>query len=231
MVPMSNREVTRSLFERNGRYTAVLNLYDKHGKRRQKSVALGIPVKGNKRKAQARLDELKKEYSSGIMEPEPPQEESPLFADFLREWLKITAPTIERTTYQSYKGLIDARLDAFFRERGLRLEELEPKYIRELHKSIFKDGCNANTVIHYHAVVRKALQYTVKNGLVNENVADRVDRPKKEKYLAAFYSKEELAALFDATKGRAHLGGNPVGSLLWSAAQRGAGYPLERHRL
>lgn len=151
MVPMSNREVTGSLFERNGRYTAVLNLYDKNGKRRQKSVALGIPVKGNKRKAQARLEELKKEYSAGIMEPEPPQEESPLFADFLREWLKITAPTIERTTYQSYKGLIDARLDAFFRERGLRLEELEPKHIRELHQSIFKDGCNANTVIHYRA--------------------------------------------------------------------------------
>ena len=200
MVPMSNREVTGSLFERNGRYTAVLNLYDKNGKRRQKSVALGIPVKGNKRKAQARLEELKKEYSSGITEPEVPQEESPLFADFLREWLKVTAPTIERTTYQSYKGLIDARLDTFFRERGLRLEELEPKHIRELHQSIFKDGCNANTVIHYHAVVRKALQYAVRNGLVNENVADRVDRPKKGKYLAAFYSKEELATLFEATK-------------------------------
>ena len=89
-------------------------------------------------------------------------------------------PTIERTTFQSYKGLIDARLDTFFRERGLRLEELEPKHIRELHQTIFKDGCNANTVIHYHAVVRKALQYAVKNGLVNENVADRVDRPKRE---------------------------------------------------
>ena len=85
MVPMSNREVTGSLFERSGRYTAVLNLYDKNGKRRQKSVALGIPVKGNKRKAQARREELKKEYSAGIMEPETPQEESSLFADFLRE--------------------------------------------------------------------------------------------------------------------------------------------------
>lgn len=77
---------------------------------------------------------------------------------------------------------------------------MEAKHIRELHQSIFKDGCNANTVIHYHAVVRKALQYAVKNGLVTENVADRVDRPKKGKYLAGFYSKEELAALFEATK-------------------------------
>lgn len=197
---MSNREVTGSLAERNGRYTAVLNLYDKDGKRRQKSVALGIPVKGNKRKARARLEELKREYGSGVYEPETPQEESTLFADFLREWLKVTAPTIERATYQSYKGLIDARLDTFFRERRLRLRDLEPKHIRELHQSIFDDGCNANTVIHYHAVVRKALQYAVKNGLVTENVADRVDRPKKGKCLAGFYSKEELATLFEATK-------------------------------
>lgn len=127
-------------------------------------------------------------------------QESPLFADFLYDWLKTTAPTIERTTYQSYQGLIDARLDSFFRERRLRLQDLEAKHIRELHQSIFKDGCNANTVIHYHAVVRKALQYAVKNELVTENVADRVDRPKKGKYLAGFYSKAELAALFEATK-------------------------------
>ena len=55
---MKQREITGSLFERNGKYTAILNLYDENGKRKQKSIALGIPVKGNKRKAQARLEEL-----------------------------------------------------------------------------------------------------------------------------------------------------------------------------
>lgn len=59
---MKHREITGSLIERGGKYTAVLNLYDETGKRRQKSIALGIPVKGNKRKAQARLEELKQEY-------------------------------------------------------------------------------------------------------------------------------------------------------------------------
>ena len=42
---MEQREVTGSLYERNGKYTAVLNLYDETGKRKQKSIALGIPVK------------------------------------------------------------------------------------------------------------------------------------------------------------------------------------------
>ena len=144
---MGHREITGSLAERNGRYTAILNLYDEDGKRRQKSIALGIPVKGNKRKAQARLEELKREYSTGSCSPAKSRQESPLFADFLHDWLKTTAPTIERTTYQSYQGLIDARLDSFFRERRLRLQDLEAKHIRELHQSIFKDGCNANKLL------------------------------------------------------------------------------------
>jgi len=53
--------------------------------------------------------------------------------------------------------MIDARLDSFFRMLGVTLEQVEPSHIRALHNSIFKDGCNANTVIHYHAIVRKAL--------------------------------------------------------------------------
>lgn len=197
---MERKEITGSLYERDGKYTAVLNLYNETGKRKQKSIALGIPVKGNKRKAQARLEELKREYSPGAATPALRQTESPLFADFLRDWLKITAPTIERTTYSSYESMIDARLDSFFRERKLRLCDVEPHHIRELHESIFKDGCNANTVIHYHAIVRKALQYAVKNEMIPENAADKVDRPKVSKYLAGFYSKEELANLFEATR-------------------------------
>lgn len=197
---MKQREITGSLFERNGKYTAILNLYDENGKRKQKSIALGIPVKGNKRKAQARLEELKREYSNPAPQLARARVDSPLFADFLHDWLRITAPTIERTTYHSYESIINARLDPFFRERRLRLCDIEPQHIRELHESIFKDGCNANTVIHYHAVVRKVLQYAVKNELISENAADKVDRPKKGKYLAGFYSKEELVALFEATK-------------------------------
>lgn len=50
------RRMTYGLL-RSGRYTAILNLYDEGGKRRQKSIALDIPVKGNKRKAQSHLEE------------------------------------------------------------------------------------------------------------------------------------------------------------------------------
>ncbi len=197
---MKHREITGSLSERNGKFTAILNLYDENGKRKQKSIALGLPVKGNKRKAQTMLEELKREYSGESFKLAQAKAETPLFADFLKDWLKIIAPTIERTTYQSYESMIKARLDSFFRERKLRLDTVEPKHIRELHESIFKDGCGANTVIHYHALVRKALQYAVKNELISENVADKVDRPKVGKYLPGYYSKEEMEKLFEVSR-------------------------------
>ena len=40
----------------------------------------------------------------------------------------------------------------------------------------------------------------MKNELILENAADKVDRPKKGKYLAGFYSKDELSLLFEITK-------------------------------
>lgn len=191
--------VTGSLQERNGKYTVVLNTYE-NGKRKQKSIALGISVKGNKRKAQEMLEELKRQYSGDGFKNMVLKADSPLFADFLRDWLKITAPTIERTTYQSYEIMINARLDIFFRMLGVTLAEVEPSHIRALHDSIFKDGCNANTVIHYHAVVRKALQYAVKNEMIPKNPADMVDRPKVNKYTSDYYNEDEMAALFEETK-------------------------------
>ena len=133
---MKQREITGSLFERNGKYTAILNLYDENGKRKQESIALGIPVKGNKRKAQAQLEELKREYSTPALQLTQAKADSQLLAYFLHDWLRFTAPSIERTTYHSYESIINARLDPFFRERRLRLCDIEPQHIRELRESI-----------------------------------------------------------------------------------------------
>ena len=55
-----------------------------------------------------------------------------------------------------------------------------------------------NTVIHYHAVIHRALKYAVKMDLISVNPADKVDRPRKNGYQANFYSESEIAALFAA---------------------------------
>lgn len=63
------------------------------------------------------------------------------------------------------------------------------------------DNCTTNTAIHYHAVIRKALQGAVKKDVIAKNPADQVDRPKKNVYHGSFYSEDEMLDLFDAVEG------------------------------
>ena len=54
--------MTGSVQQKNGKYYAVLNLYDERGKRKQKWIATGYAVKGNKKRAEKFLREAIKEH-------------------------------------------------------------------------------------------------------------------------------------------------------------------------
>ena len=43
-----------------------------------------------------------------------------------------------------------------------------------------------------HANLHKALKYAVKLDLIPGNPVDKVERPKPEKYMAAYYTAEEM---------------------------------------
>lgn len=63
------------------------------------------------------------------------------------------------------------------------------------------NGVSANTVIHRHANIRKALQYAFKTGLLSSNPADRIERPKKQKFVGSIYDEHELEKLFQIVRG------------------------------
>ena len=56
------------------------------------------------------------------------------------------------------------------------------------------------TVIHYHANIHKALKYAVKMDLIPFDPADKVERPKKQRYITDYYRQEELERLLEASK-------------------------------
>ena len=58
-----------------------------------------------------------------------------------------------------------------------------------------------NTVIHYHAVIHSALKYAVKTDMLIQNVADKVDRPRKNSFQPVFLSAEEMQKMFEALRG------------------------------
>lgn len=99
--------------------------------------------------------------------------------------------------------VIKSRINPYFKDKGLTLSELTPKHIQDYYLySLNVEKVSANTVIHRHANIRKALQYALKLGLIGFNPADRVERPKKNKYVATTYNEKELENLFSVVKGK-----------------------------
>lgn len=190
--------VTGSIYERKGIYYAIVSYYV-DGRRKQKSVSTGLPVKGNKRRALEFLENLKRTYETKES-MENMDGSRLLMTDYMDEWLKIIKPLVERATYKSYDNMVSARIRPHFEKLNLLLTEVEPKHIKMLYDEILEQGYTTNTVIHYHAVLHQALAYAVKNDYILSNPADRVKRPKKNKHISSFYTKEEILTLLDIAK-------------------------------
>ena len=292
--------VAGHLREQNGMYQMILSWKDTDGKRRTKSISTGLPVKGNKKRAESLLRKTQKEFNpetmqqvsdlpvseylnrwlresvmnlppetygryaydlgrvvvpyfekkrlslkalsprdletffryerqqeeasvqqlldwhkeltdalqyavdnnwlkvSPIKEVDPCLDNSPvLFTDFITDWLKMMKSRVEITTYTSYERAIVHKIVPYFEPLHYTLQDMEqhPKYIQDFYQHELDRGLTANTVIHYHANIRKCLQYAFQIGMIRSNPADRVERPRKEKF-----KSEIVMGVFDITQ-------------------------------
>lgn len=178
----------------------VLSYLDANGKRKQPWFPTGLPIKNNKKRAEKMLLELRQTYV-------PPAEHKSngelsadmLFADYMELWLEVVRNSIEITTFSSYTQMVKGKIVPYFRKTGVKLGELQARHIQSFYLYELKT-VSASTVIHEHANIHKALKYAVKMDLIPYNPADKVERPKKQKYIADYYRLEELEQLFEATK-------------------------------
>ena len=202
--------VAGHLREKNGYYHMVLNYVDEYGKRHTPSKSTGLTVKGNKKRAEKMLSEARaaKEAELEARAIKRSTGKAPvgtiLFTAFLLDWLKMTKKNVEETTYGAYSMGIKSKIIPYFEEHhpGLALQDVTPKHIQDYYTyELTVRGVSANTVIHRHANIRKALQHAFKLGLIDSNPADRIERPKKEKFVGSFYEEDELNHLFEVVRG------------------------------
>lgn len=183
---------------KGGYYYVVLSYYTKSGKRKVKFISTGLAEKGNKRKAEAELVKIRSEF-------EPPEEmdelsSDMLFADYLISWLDIAKVRVKPTTYGSYESMTKQTIEPYFRKKKYTLRGLEARHIQQFYSERLKE-VKPNSVIHYHAVIFQALKYAMKTDLVTQNVAMKVDRPKKNDYQPVFLDAAELKKVFEVVKG------------------------------
>ena len=185
---------------KNGYYYIVLNYTDSKGVRKQPWFSTGLPEKNNKKRAEKMLMEMRRSFvipdEEGIYGDISP---NMLFADYMEVWLEIVRGSVEKTTFSSYTQMVKKKIVPYFRDLGVTLGGLEAKHIQRFYLYELRN-VSANTVIHEHANIHKALQYAVRMNLIQYNPADKVERPKKEKFIAGYYRQEELEQLFEVAK-------------------------------
>ena len=191
--------ITASLQAKNNIYQVVLNYKDINGKRKQKWVSTGLTEKGNnKRLANQKMQEILADFKYSMSCPTSKTDDK-LFTTYLKEWLLSIKNTIEENTYDSYKVIVNKICD-YFEDKNILLNDLKPVEIQKFYTFLYSKELTGNTVLHYHNVIRKALQTALKLDLILSNPADRVERPKKEQFIGSFYSQSELNTLFTLIK-------------------------------
>ena len=186
--------VSGTLALKNGYYYAVLSYQDAAGKRHQKWVSTGLPQKGNKRRAEQELIRIRSEFE--IPPAAGELNSNMLFADYLDQWLEVVRARIKPATFGSYQGMVKSTIGPYFRKKELTLKELEARHIQQFYTEKLKT-VTPNSVIHYHAVIYQALKYAMKTDMVPQNVAMKVDRPRKNSFQPTFLDAEQMQKLFE----------------------------------
>ena len=191
--------VAGRLQEKNGFYYIVLSYTDSAGKRRQPWIGTGLPVKGNKKRAEKMLADTRKDFTipkGQVSELSPDM----AFSDYMRYWLKMMRTAVTETTYSSYCFNVEKHIIPYFEPLGVTLAGLQPRQIQSfyLHEA---ETLKNTSILRFHANLHKALKYAVRIDLIPSNPVDKVDRPKPQAFMASYYSAEEMEKLFEAAQG------------------------------
>lgn len=193
-----------SVQSKKGRLYAVMQV-KKDGTTKPVWRALGLPEGANKTKVNKAFREVVAQYEQEFWQEQErggrPPADIPVY-DYLVSYLKRVEPELQKNTIVSYRSMTNGKIRRYFQRRPqLTVGNLKPQDIQDFYQSLFADGVVANTVIHYHALLRRAFQQAFKEERIDANPFDRVGRPKKNKFHGENYTQEELLTLLHLARG------------------------------
>lgn len=192
--------MTGSLTVKNGKYYAVLNIYE-NGKRKKKWINSGLPEKGNKRKAEQFLRDKLAEYErmEGIVRSDI------RFSDYVRIWLEQIARTVDEVTMQGYQTVADSHILPYFDAMKTELADVDYRVLQQYfdmkHKSgrlDGKGGLSPKSIRAHKNIISQTLDMAVKHRLIPSNPCQFVILPPLVRYESTFYSESQLRNLFSA---------------------------------
>jgi integrase len=172
--------MTGSLQKKNDHFYMVANEYE-DGKRRQRWVATGLPVKGNKRRAEKMLAELLASYDVPPLEV---RSSAMLFDDYIKVWLADSKKRVDEVTYAGYEHQAEHYVIPYFETRQLTLGELERKHIQAFFDEKAEHGNETGgalatgTLQKLRTIINCTLGMAVDNELISVNPCNKIKLPK-----------------------------------------------------
>ena len=193
-----------SVQPKKGRLYAVIQVKE-NGKAKAVWRSLGLPEGTGKSKVNKAFREVVKkfenEYAEGLARNGRPCSDIPVF-EYMCAYLKKVEPSLQKSTFQSYHMMVYGKIRRYFESKQhLTVGSITAKDIEKFYEHLFAQNVVANTVIHYHTVLHSAFKRAFKDGLIDSNPFDRIDRPKKNKFTGENYSEEELIAMLGLIRG------------------------------
>lgn len=161
--------MTGSLQIKNEKYYIVLNDMV-NGKRKQRWIATGLTVKGNKRKAK----QLLREKLAEEMQKAPLPVSDMRLSDCIRHWLTRVQHRVDEVTYLDYLHTAEKHILPYFDASGLTLRDCTVKALQVYFDEKAsggrldgKGGLSAKTLRHHRNIIRQSLSEAVKDGLIS----------------------------------------------------------------
>lgn len=196
------RMFAASVQAKKGRLYAVISAPE-DGKNKNVWRKLGLPQDAPKTQVNKRFREVvnlfEENWADYCNRRENPIGNMTVY-EYLEKYLKRASKSLQKNTISGYESMLYGKIKRYFGNKDITVLDLKPHDILDFYDTITADGCSPNTIIHYHAFMRKAFASAFKEDAIPTNPFDKVDRPKRNKFQGTFFSEEELRTLLEGTK-------------------------------
>ncbi len=132
---------------------------------------------------------------------------------FLDDWLVVTENSVRPNTYLQYSQIVHQHIVPTLGK--ILLKDLRPDHVQQLYTKKLENGISARTTQLIHAVIHRALNHALKQGLVVRNVSDAVTRPKVPRKEMKTFDDYQVRQLIQAAEGTG------MQTLFWVAVSTG----------
>ena len=169
---MTGKFINGSMQVKNGIYQAVFSV---DGKQIWRSTRIKA-VKGNKKKAQQRFEEIRRE-----LENRKPKDNM-LFVDFANRWLESRKGRVKETTFVGYTSLMNSSILPYFTEHNLKLSEFKVIHVDDFLKDLKdKKDLELSSIRSIKSILSNIFKEAIRQEIISTNPCTNAVLPVEKK--------------------------------------------------